>query len=209
MDPFTILLLLGGQAIISAISNLFLDQAKTEAEESRDTILGDLDAALVIEKEKLEQEYDVTKKRLEETRDTVLGSQRQGFFLRGDVGGQDTAAAQVITTTENRAQSDLDLLATKYELGIETLESQTQLARDELDWQFKTYMSGITTQQIGILGDTLSMGLGALGGLDLPGIFGTGSASLRNPFQAGGTLLTPMDDTPILAGWNPITGYPV
>ncbi len=211
MDPLTLLLVLGGYAIGSVIQNLFFDQAKKEAETSKNTILGDLDAALATEKTKLGQEYDVTKKRLEETRDIVLGSQRQGFFLRGDVGGQDTAASQTIQTTENRAKEDLDLLKQKYDLGIQTLDEQTKLAKDELDWNFKQYITGITAQQTQTLIDFASTGITGLIGLGISGMkglnFSDSSTILGNNF-----LSFPVAPTPASLHeqnhWNPMTGYP-
>lgn len=222
MDPFTIILLLSSAVIGGILSTSTAERAKNEAKQSQATILGDLDAALATEKEKLATEYGETKTRVEQARDTVLGSQRQAFYLRGDVGGQDTAAAQVIASTGSRAQGDLDLLEQKYNLGIETLDKQTQLAKDQLDWEFKQYITGITAQHISDMGGILNTALTGLAGLDITGINNwlsnlfpqadktkkiNAKKALSSPILGGSTT----ESTNILPGdslWNPMTGYP-
>jgi len=201
MDPATIALLigLGIKIVYDAIDTLYKEYAKGEARGQAEKTRSDLDTLLGTETGKLTTEYEAQSKRLGEYKETVLGSQRQGFAARGDFGGADTAAALVITTTENKATEDEGFLKAGYQAGVDVLAQQTTLAKDQLDSNLNQYLSGVTASQIA----------------NITGIVSDAFTTLGEKKLLAPTLL----DTPspggsydyfsyFRAGWDPSLGVP-
>jgi hypothetical protein len=164
-------LLLAGLAIGAAKTAYDVisgEQNKAQAKSDADKIRGDLDTLLGTEQGKLTTEFTTQKSRLQGYETEVLGSQRQGFAVRGDVGGIDTAAAQVLKTTENKASEDQNLLEKSYYAGMDTLAQQTQLAKDQLDASLNKYLSETTASEISSLTGLVTGSLSVLGNMKLP-----------------------------------------
>ncbi len=157
-----------GMAAGAVVNYISGEANKESANESAENIRKDLDTLLGTETEKLTAEYNVQQKRLEDYTTSVLGSQRQGFAVRGDFGGVDTAAAKLIQTTENKSAEDQALLQKSFELAKETLTEQTQLAKDQLDSSLNQYLSGVTANQITGFTNLVTNSLGVLASMKLP-----------------------------------------
>lgn len=193
----------GAAAIGGAVYNELV--TKPQARESANKVKSDLDTLLGTEQGKLTTEFTAQKSRLEDYTTEVLGSQRQGFAVRGDFGGRDTAAANVITATENKAAEDQDLLGKSYQAGMTTLAQQTQLAKDQVDQGLNQYLNGVTAQEISSIAGFVGTSIAALGSMKLPAAGGKAAPAptvMDAPYVGGGYSYGAMP------GWDPIVGIP-
>jgi hypothetical protein len=181
------------------------EQNKAEARSDADKIKSDLDTLLGTEQGKLTTEFTTQKSRLQDYETEVLGSQRQGFAVRGDVGGIDTAAAQVLNATENKAEEDQNLLQKSYQAGMDTLAQQTQLAKDQLDANLSKYLSETTASEISGITSFVSGSLMTLAGLKLPASEASSTPTLMDEPAGYNYNYGAMFGG---AGWDPSVGIP-
>lgn len=156
MDPLTWFVV----AVIASFASKAVETATKgmqagQAHASKVKLSRAIDKQAEASRTKLEHEYRTTLDRLAEQEGGVIGLQQALLGSAGHAGGAGTLGAVAIDTARARRRTDEDLLTQQYEDTLAELNAEVNLAKEQLDANYRTTMTELTA---GVFSDWAELG---------------------------------------------------